>query len=91
MQAYSHTSSQAVAKSTLYTERMGKVLENVTLQYSSKDLSQTHQALTQLFDLSLLRFQQRDDIAEHFRRYSHKVAVNTQPGKLRLHGASFLV
>ena len=55
-------------------ERIGKSLEAMTLQYSSKeDTSATDHALTSLFDLSLLRFQQRDDIAEAFRKYSQKV------------------
>ena len=31
--------------------------------------------LAQLFDLSLLKFQQRDDIAETFRRYDRKVRL----------------
>lgn len=50
-------------------------MENMTLQYSSKDMSATDYALTDLFDLSLLRFQQRDDIAESFRKYGNKVTI----------------
>ena len=54
-------------------EKQGKKLENVTLDCSSHADSGEPQLLSQLFDLSLLRFQQRDDVAETFRKYGRKV------------------
>lgn len=63
------------AKQALPAEKMGKKLEAITLQYSAKDVNAADDALAGLFDLSLLRFQLRDDLAEIFRKYSQKVTL----------------
>lgn len=48
-------------------------MEHVTLDYSAQDTAEDRGLLSQLFDLSLLKFQQRDDVAATFRNYSRKV------------------
>ena len=57
----------------LPADRQGQMLETVTLDYSAQDPASTSSLLFELFDLSHLRFQQRDDVAEIFRKYSRKV------------------
>ena len=60
-----------------HADTQGKLLENVVLQCSSGREAETGSLMTELYDLSLLRFQQRDDIAEVFRTYSSKVMILT--------------
>ena len=43
------------------------------LDYSAHDAAKAQSLLSQLFDFSLLKFQQRDDVAATFRKYSRKV------------------
>ena len=43
------------------------------LDYVSPVAAEDKDLLSQLFDLSLLKFQQRDDVAATFRKYSRKV------------------
>lgn len=54
-------------------EKQAKKLEDLTLDYSAHDAAEENDVLSQLFDLSLLKFQQRDDVAATFRNYSRKV------------------
>lgn len=54
-------------------EKQGKKLEDLTLDYSAHDAAEEKHVLSQLFDLSLLKFQQRDNVAATFRKYSRKV------------------
>ncbi len=52
------------------------MLETVTLDTSAvKHNAADGTVQAELFDLSLLRFQQRDDVAEVFRKYNHKVGT----------------
>lgn len=48
-------------------------MEHVMLDYSAHDATEDKSLLLQLFDLSLLKFQQRDNVAATFRNYSRKV------------------
>ena len=43
------------------------------LDYSAHDVAEGKSLLSQLFDMSLLKYQQRDDVAATFRKYSRKV------------------
>lgn len=54
-------------------ERQGRKLENITLNSSVHDAVEDKTLLSHLFDFSLLKFQQRDDLAGTFRKYSRKV------------------
>ncbi len=51
------------------------MLETVTLDSCAGTEAAPASVITELFDLSLMRFQQRDDVAETFRKYSHKVQL----------------
>lgn len=51
------------------------MLESVTLDSCAGTEAAPANVITELFDLSLMRFQQRDDVAETFRNYSHKVRL----------------
>ena len=51
------------------------MLETVTLNSCAGTVAAPASVITELFNLSLMRFQQRDDIAETFRKYSHKVRL----------------
>lgn len=57
----------------IYAEKQARMLETVTLDSSAGDPASNGNMLAELFDLSLMRFQQRDDIAEAFRKCSRKV------------------
>ena len=48
-------------------------MEDLTLDYSAQGAATETDVLSHLFDLSLLKFQQRDDVAAAFRKYSRKV------------------
>ena len=61
------------AEPLIYAEKQARMLETVTLDSSAGDSASNGNMLAELFDLSLMRFQQRDDIAEAFRRCSRKV------------------
>ena len=56
----------------LTAEKQGRLLETITLDCSAGNAG-TNGCLSDLFDLSMLRFQQRDSVAETFRKYSRKV------------------
>lgn len=57
----------------IHAEKQARILETVTLESSAGDPASNGNMLAELFDLSLIRFQQRDDIAEAFRKCSRKV------------------
>ena len=65
------TCYRLLTKTWFCAEKQSQLLETLTLNSSAGQ--QADNLLTELFDLSALRFQQRDDIAEAFRRYSSKV------------------
>jgi len=58
-----------------FAEKQGRMLETVTLNSCAGTVAAPASVITELFDLSLMRFQQRDDVAETFRKYSHKVRL----------------
>ena len=58
-----------------FAEKQGRMLETVTLNSCAGTVAAPASVITELFDLSLMRFQQRDDIAETFRKYSQKVRL----------------
>ena len=58
-----------------FAEKQGRMLETVTLNSCAGTVAAPASVITELFDLSLMRFQQRDDVAETFRKYSHKVQL----------------
>lgn len=51
------------------------MLETVTLGSCAGTVAAPASVITNLFDLSLMRFQQRDDVAETFRKYNRKVRL----------------
>ncbi|DBA87652.1 TPA: Dynein assembly factor 3, axonemal [Trebouxia sp. C0004] len=61
-----------------FAEKQGRMLETVTLNSCAGTVAAPASAITELFDLSLLRFQQRDDVAETFRKYNHKAPYDMQ-------------
>ncbi len=58
-----------------FAGKQGHMLESVTLNSCAGTEAAPASVITELFDLSLMRFQQRDDVAETFRKYSHKVRL----------------
>jgi hypothetical protein len=58
-----------------FAEKQGRMLETVTLNSCAGTVAAPASVITELFDLSLMRFQQRDDVAETFRKYSRKVRL----------------
>lgn len=73
-----HNNASIQTTTAEYLEKQGKKLENVALDYSDSAHAKDTQMLAQLFDLSMLKFQQRDDIAETFRKYNRKVLYDMQ-------------
>ncbi len=51
------------------------MLETVTLNSCAGTAAAPASVVTELFDLSLMRFQQRDDVAETFQKYNRKVRL----------------
>ncbi|KAL3140672.1 Dynein assembly factor 3, axonemal, variant 2 [Trebouxia sp. C0010 RCD-2024] len=73
-----HNNASIQATTAEYLEKQAKKLEDLTLDYSAHDAAEENDVLSQLFDLSLLKFQQRDDVAATFRNYSRKVVYDMQ-------------
>ncbi|KAL0034805.1 hypothetical protein WJX77_007961 [Trebouxia sp. C0004] len=73
-----HGNACIQATTAQYLEKQGRMLETVTLNSCAGTVAAPASAITELFDLSLLRFQQRDDVAETFRKYNHKAPYDMQ-------------
>ncbi|DBA71332.1 TPA: Dynein assembly factor 3, axonemal [Trebouxia sp. C0005] len=73
-----HGNACIQATTTQYLEKQGRMLETVTLGSCAGTVAAPASVITNLFDLSLMRFQQRDDVAETFRKYNRKAPYDMQ-------------
>ncbi|DBB17927.1 TPA: Dynein assembly factor 3, axonemal [Trebouxia sp. C0006] len=73
-----HGNACIQATTAQYLGKQGHMLESVTLNSCAGTEAAPASVITELFDLSLMRFQQRDDVAETFRKYSHKAPYDMQ-------------